>query len=359
MRNVDRVQPGSGLTAIATRAARTAAIPEDVMAGRVIMMFFLLLGSASAQFNAGSPTMTGRVRVRVSFADQASCDPTTQVTLTEYQGATFAENSVNGQCTAEFFDVPAGNYRVAVVGGDVANSDKVDVALSPGMTEQVEVRARHASSPGVQEFASAAFVTVGELGVPSNARKEFEKAKRLITKQDWAKAKERLSTAIAIYPRYAAAYNNLGAVYSFMGDTEQACEALQKAADLDDHMALAYLNLGRVSFATKDFPAAEKFLSRALSLGPPDTGELMLLAYAQLADRHFEEVIATSRQAHRSQLKHHAYLHVVAAKAQATQGRNDDSIEELKQFLTEEPTGRRADKIRNTLTAFRAEGQAQ
>jgi hypothetical protein len=85
----------------------------------------------------------------------------------------------------------------------------------------------------------------------------------------------------------------------------------------------------------------------------------MLLAYAQLADRHFEAVIETSRQAHRSQLKQHAYLHVVAAKAQATQGRNDDAIEELKQFLTEEPAGRRADKIRNTLSAFRAEGQAQ
>src|SRR5215472_4303869 len=269
------------------------------MAGRLIMMFFLLLGSASAQFNAGSPTMTGRVRVRVSFADQASCDSTTQVTLTVYQGATFAENSVNGQCTAEFFDVPAGNYRVAVAGGDVANSDKVDLALSPGMTEQVEVRARHASGPGIQEFASATFIAVGELGVPSDARKEFEKANRLITKHDWAKAKERLSRAIAIYPRYAAAYNNLGAVCSFMGDTGQASEALQKAADLDDHMALAYLNLGRVSFATKDFPAAEKFLSRALRLGPPDTGELMLLAYAQLADRHFEEVIATNRQAHR------------------------------------------------------------
>jgi tetratricopeptide (TPR) repeat protein len=329
------------------------------MAGRLVTMFLLLLGSASAQFNAGSPGMTGRVRVRVSFADQASCDPNTQVTLTAYQGATFAENSVNGQCTAEFFDVPAGNYRVRVVGGDVAKSDSVDLALSPGMTEEVDLQARHVGASTIQDFAAAGFVSVGELGVPSDARKEFEKANRLITRQDWAKAKERLSKAIANYPRYAAAYNNLGAVYSYMGEAGQASEALQKAADLDDHMALAYLNLGRVSFATKDFPSAEKFVSRALSLGPPDTGELMLLAYAQLADRHFEEVIATSRQAHRSQLKQHAYLHVVAAKAQATQGRNDDAIEELKQFLTEEPTGRRAEKIRDTLTAIRAEGNAQ
>ena len=328
------------------------------MAVRLIVMF-LLLGSASAQSNAGSAVMTGRVRVRVSFTDQAACDPSTRVALTAYEGSTFAENSVSGQCTAEFFDVPAGNYRVRVVGGDVANFDNVDLALSPGLSEEVDVRARHASGPAIQEFAAAAFVSVGELGVPPSARKEFEKANHLISKQDWPKAKEQLSKVIAIYPQYAAAYNNLGAVYSHMGDTAQASAALEKAATLDDHMALAYVNLARVSFAMKDFPAVERFVGRALSLAAPDAGELTLLAYAELADRHLEEVIATSRQAHQSQLSHHAYLHVVAAKANELQGNRDDSMAQLQQFLNEEPTGRRADKVRGTLAAVRAEAKAQ
>lgn len=201
-------------------------------------------------------------------------------------------------------------------------------------------------------------MSVGELGVPDNARKEFEKANHLISRQDWPKAKERLSKAIAIYPQYAAAYNNLGAVYSYMGDAGQASEALQKAADLDDHMVLAYLNLGRVSFATKDFPAVERLVGRALSLSAPDSGELTLLAYAQLADRHLDQVIATSRQAHRLQLTNHAYLHVVAAKANELQGKTDESMAELQQFLNEEPAGRRADKVRSTLAALRAEARA-
>lgn len=329
------------------------------MAGRLIVMFLFFAGSALAQFNAGSAVMPGRVRVRVSFADQVACDPTTRVVLTSYEGSTFADNAVNGVCTAEFFDVPAGSYRVKVVGGDVANSDSVDLALSPGMTEEVDVRARRASGPGIQEFAAASFVSVGELSVPPSARKEFEKANHLISKQDWPKAKERLSRAIAIYPQYAAAYNNLGAVNSYLGDTTQAYEALQKAVILDDHMALAYLNLGRVSFISKDFPAAEKFLGRAISLAAPDAGEFTLLAYAQLAERHLEEVVATSRQAHRSQLSHHAYLHVVAAKAQAMQGKGGDAMAELQQFLNEEPIGRRADKVRSTLAAARAEAKVQ
>ena len=329
------------------------------MAGRLVVVFTFLLGSASAQYNMGSTAMTGHLRVRVSFSDQAACDPSTRVALTTYQGSTFAENPVSGQCTADFFDVPAGNYRATVVGGDVAHSDNVDLALSPGMTEEVEVRARHASRSSVQDFRTAAFVSVSELGVPNNARKEFEKANHLISKQDWPKAKDRLDQAIAIYPQYAAAYNNLGAVYSHLGDMVQAFEALQKATTLDDHMALAYLNLGRVSFARKDFPAVEQFVGKALSLAAPDAGELTLLAFAQLEDRHLDLVLATSRQAHRLQLTHHAYLHVVAAKANELQGNSDELMAELQQFLNEEPTGQRADKIRNTLAAFRADAKAQ
>lgn len=328
------------------------------MAGR-LAVFLLLAGSAFAQFNNGSMAMTGRIRVRVSFGDQAACDATTRVELTSYEGSIFGDNGVSDLCTAEFFDVPAGNYRARVVGGDVANSDRVDISLGPGATEEVEVRARHASGSGIQDFAAAAFVSVGALSVPPSARKEFEKANHLISRQDWPKAKERLSRAIAIYPQYAAAYNNLGAVYSYMGDATEASEALQKAATLDDHMALAYLNLGRVSYATKDFPAVERFVGRALSLGAPNAGELTLLAYAQLADRHLEQVLATSGQAHRLQLSHHSYLHVVAAKADAMQGKSDEAMAELQQFLSEEPAGRRAEKIRSTLAAARAEGSLQ
>ena len=183
----------------------------------------------------------------------------------------------------------------------------------------------------------------------------FEKANHLISKQDWVKAKDRLGKAIALYPDYAAAYNNLGSVCSHMGDIGQAREALQKAVTLNDHMALAYVNLGRLSFTTKDFPGVETFIEKAISLAAPDAEQLKLLAYAQLADHHLDQVIETSRQAHRSQLSHHAFLHVLAAKADELKSKSDDSIAELQQYLIEEPTGPRAEKIRNVLAAFQAQ----
>jgi hypothetical protein len=110
-----------------------------------------------------------------------------------------------------------------------------------------------------------------------------------------------------------------------------------------------------VSFTTKDFPEVETFIEKAMSLAAPDAEQLKLLAYAQLADHHLDQVIETSCQAHRSQLNHHAFLHVLAAKADELQGRSDDSVAELQQYLREEPAGPRAEKVRNALTAFQAQ----
>jgi tetratricopeptide (TPR) repeat protein len=329
------------------------------MTGRLVVLLFLLLGEACAQFNTGSVVMTGRVRVQIWFADHSACDASTLVALIANDGFTLADNAVDGHCVAEFFDVPAGNYRVKVTGADVANADSADFALSPGMTQDLEVRARHTGGSETQGFAVTAFVSVSDLSVPATARKEFEKANHLISKQEWAKAKERLNKAIAVYPQYAAAYNNLGAVCTHMGDIGQAREALQKAITLNDHMALAYVNLGRLSFAAKDFPAAEALIAKAQSLASPDAEQLKLLAYSQLADHHFDQAIETSRQAHRSQLSHHAFLHVLAAKADELQGRSDDSVAELQQYLREEPTGPRAEKVRNVLAAFQAQAITQ
>jgi tetratricopeptide (TPR) repeat protein len=223
------------------------------------------------------------------------------------------------------------------------------------MTQTVEVEARHLGrSDEIQGHAASAFVTVSEFGIPSAAGKEFKKANDLIAKQQWTRAAERLRRAIAIYPQYAAAYNNLGAAYARMGDMAEARASLEKAITLNDHLAMAYLNLGRVSFTEKDFPGVEASIEKALSLAAPDAAELTLLAYAQVADRHLDQAIATGRQAHLSQLTHHAFLHVLAAKADELEGKREDCAQELQQFLNEEPTGRRADQVRHVLANLQA-----
>lgn len=323
---------------------------------RFVVPLLLLVGTALAQFNAGSAALVGHVRVRVLFTDNAHCDPSTQVQLSGATGFAVDESTVNAQCVAEFFAVPGGNYQLTVTGAEVASAESVNFSLSSGMTHDVEVQARRTGADNaIPSYATSAFVSVRELSVPSAAEKEFEKANRLIVKREWAKATERLRKAIAIYPQYAAAYNNLGAVYCRTGQVAPAREALQKAIALDDHMAMAYVNLGRVSFTAREFPEVEAFIGKALSLAAPDADELTLLASAQVADRHLDQAIETSRQAHRSQLNNHAYLHVVAAKANELEGKDDAAVAELQQYLSEEPTGKRSERVRTMLAKFQTQ----
>lgn len=201
----------------------------------------------------------------------------------------------------------------------------------------------------------ASFVSASDLGMPTRAAREFEKADRLAAKREWAKASERLQKGLAIYPRYAAAYNNLGALYSYLGNNTEAREALERAIALDDRLTPAYVNLGRLSFLGKDFPSAESLLAKALSLAPAQNAdELFLLAYAQLADHHLDEALLTSRQAHVGGFDRHASLHLLAANAYEQQNKIDDCIAELQFYLSEEPDGSSAEKVKRALATLQA-----
>jgi Flp pilus assembly protein TadD len=326
------------------------------MTGRLIALVSILLGAACAQIENGSSDVVPRLRVRVSFSDHAPCDPSTRVMLTRGMGFALAEGSVNGECVAEFFDVPSGKYRVTVSGAVTTNADQRDVEVNPVISQDLEVRATHSvEADPIHWAASASFIPITDLGVPDKAAREFEEANQLIAKQDWNRATERLHRGLAVYPKYAAGYNNLGAIYSQLGNEAQAREALEKAIALDDHLAPAYVNLGRLSFLQKDFPNAESLLTRAITLAPAtNADELFLLAYSQLTDRHLDRALQTSRRGHATKLDHHAMLHLVAANAYEQQSRIADSIFELELYLSEEPSGPQADKARNALTKFRA-----
>lgn len=331
------------------------------MTGRSIAVVLLLLGTACAQIESGSSEVARRVRVRIAFLDHAPCDSSTRVVLTGAMGFALVEGSVNGECTAEFFDVPLGRYRVTVRGTDTANADEGDVEVNSAITQELEVRARHAEESDPNRLAArTSFISVTELRVPSNAAKEFEKANRFIAKQDWAKATGRLHKGLAIYPKYAAGYNNLGAAYSHLGDNAQAREALQQAITLDDRLAPAYVNLGRLSFLEKDYSSAESLLTKAVNMAPAENAdELFLLAYAQLAGRHLDQALQTSRQGHEAKLDHHAYLHLVAANAYEQQNKIAQSISELQTYLSEEPNSARGEKVRSAIATLQAQVAAR
>jgi flagellin-specific chaperone FliS len=323
------------------------------MACRTFVLLFLLVGAVFAQLDTGLTSLIRRVRVHVAFMAGGSCDASTQVAVIGRKG-TVAQGFTNNECVAEFSNIPAGEYHVIVSGRAFPSTDTDHVAIDSSDTRDIEVKVQLGGQPGEAGGAQAgSFVAAVDLGIPANAAKEFDKATALIANQNWTKALERLNRAIAIYPAYTAAYNNLGVVYARVGDRAREREVLQRAIRINDHFAPAYVNLARMSIAAGDFRDAVTQLNKANAFDPSDAMTLVLLTYVEFMEQQLDEAIVTSRKAHSMQ-QPHASVHWVAARAFEQKHQAGDAITELRMFLNEEQTGLRAEAARKELAALQA-----
>jgi Tfp pilus assembly protein PilF len=251
-------------------------------------------------------------------------------------------------------NVPVGTYHLIVSGQNLTDTDSGSIMLDSTGSPEVEVKVRRANEAEQTPSASAgALVSAADLAIPLKAQKEFDKANGLMAKRDLNGAVQDLNKAIGIYPSYAAAYNNLGALYARLGDHGKEREALEKAVSINDHFAPAYVNIGKMNIASGNFADAEFALNKASSLDATDAMTLVLLTYVEFMERHLDPAIAIGRKAH-TLPGPHAYAHQIAARAFEQKREGVNAIAELNLFLQEESTGPRADGARKELAALQA-----
>ena len=77
-----------------------------------------------------------------------------------------------------------------------------------------------------------------------------------------------MQRAIELDPKYADAYNLLGAVRGTAGDIAAARAAFRTSLRLDPHDVVTYLNLAQLEMAAGQRDAAADLFAEALSLDP-------------------------------------------------------------------------------------------
>ena len=312
--------------------------------GRACLAVVLLASSAVAQFE--SSTIERHVKLRLRFANGV-CDSTTHVQLSGTSGP-ISDRRPDDQCEVDFTNVPTGSYHVELSGQGFAQSEDIVTTTNGNSDFEVELK----GSGNQKATAGGPVISAADLGAPAKAVKEFDKSNLFINQQEFSKAIQSLNRAIAIYPQYASAYNNLGAIYARLGDHAKERDALERAISLDDHLAAAYLNLGRMNITDRNFPAAEAVLRKAASYDPTDSVALMLLSFCQFEDNHIDDAISTSHLAHGLRGKH-SFVHIVAAESLESKHDTPGAIAELELYLKEDPAGDRADAVRKELATLR------
>ena len=319
----------------------------------LVLLTLFVVPCVYAQSRLVSFDGTG-IRVRVISSDGHTCDFQANVSLMSISGAHVAQDLTNAECEVYFANVVAGSYHVAVSGTGIETSDSGRFDFDSTGHQDVEVNIKRAGSVNQSgpTRPSSPLVAAVDLSIPERARKEFDKANQFVTKGNWQRAIERLNKAIAIYPQYAQAYNNLGVAYGHLGDRVRNIEALEKAISLNDHFAAAYLNLARIAIVDRDFPQAEVLLNKATAIDPSDPQILGALANMELLNHHYDQALATCRKAHSTARGVHAVVHYVAARIFEQENRPLDALSELRVFLSEEQSGPRADAARREMIAL-------
>jgi tetratricopeptide (TPR) repeat protein len=324
----------------------------------VVLLFLLAAVPAVAQFGS-----TGRarctIRVDVLSATGGHAPARLQVQLMQaMNNFPVAMDFTNSSGTAEFDNLQPGQYSVRVSGKGIKTTKSGVIELNDWnvfMSTTVVVESASADQPG--EPRGGAAVAAADLNVPEKAVKEYDRGNEEMAKKHWSKAIDHFDKAIAIHPKYSAAYNNMAVSYGQTGQKDRQREALQKAISANDHCVPALVNLAHLDFADKHVSQADDLLNKAVAADPTNVEALSFLAEVQVQEGHYQQAIEVAQKVHSLPHQHFAIVHYTAASAYEHEGLIPEAIAELHVYLQEEPQGPRADLVRKVLPDLEKEAK--
>jgi VWFA-related protein len=243
---------------------------------------------------------------------------------------------------------PAGTIPAVNVGGTYMESvfARLDFAQKLLDEQNREMEERHKQSA---KLIAEGTISALDLGAPPKALGEFNKATELLRQRDSKQALEHLQKAVAAYPKFVSAHNDLGLAYLDLNDTDHAKQEFETAATLDGKFAGSFVNLGKLSLSQKDYTAATTSLERAAALRVGDVKVLTVLAYAQNGAHDYHHAIDTAVRVHSLEHAGMANVHYVAA-ASAIALKDFAVVQrELELFLKEDPANPLAPSARYNL----------
>ncbi len=313
---------------------------------RFLRSVLLVTTCAAPLFGQANPEE--QLNVRVIYENDRTVPANLRVELLSVYGSSIATRTTDGFGSVILARLRPAKYKVRVSGVGVVTTETGELDLSdsgPNSTIYVSVKKEASDQIG------SGSLSVADLNVPSAAKKEFDKGTDSMEKKNWTEAKDHLTRAISLYPKYALAHNNLGMTYLKLGQGAAAVESFQNALHFDENIGQANIYVGQFYYDNKDYKQAEPFLQRA-AVGEPQNPQILLaLANAEMKNGEAEPALANARKVH--SLPDHqkfAIAHLVAAQILSDRGDNQKVAEQYRQFLKEDPSSPLAPRVQDALT---------
>lgn len=130
---------------------------------------------------------------------------------------------------------------------------------------------------------------------PKDARKAFDKGRSEFRKQKWANAQKELDKAVQIYPKYAAAWHQLGLVHEKQNKLEEARNAYAKALEADPKFVSPYLQIALLDARESKWQEVADTTDRVLRLNPFDFPQAFF--YNSVANFNLRKLDAAEKSA--------------------------------------------------------------
>lgn len=313
-------------------------------------IFFLFAPGLSAQRPLSSDSRGGsnaEINVQVRNPDGSAAPRGIHLRLEAQEGGSSADcvTETGGKCA--FRPGSGGMYiiRISQLGYQEVS---VDVNLVDTLRAYVNIvlRPDPGSSSDSHSEASGISVSAFDLGVPENARQEFEKGQHALNENKLDASISHFRKAIKLYEPFPQAYALVGTAYLEKKDWKEAEKALKRAITLDSKSSDAYLALGAVLNQTKEYPRAEAVLLRGLELNPEAPGGHYELAKTYWELGRWQEAAPHARKAV-SLTPDLASPHVLLGNILLRERNAQGALHEYQEYLRLDPNGSMAEGVRN------------
>ncbi|MCS7026768.1 MAG: tetratricopeptide repeat protein [Bryobacteraceae bacterium] len=139
--------------------------------------------------------------------------------------------------------------------------------------------------------------SITSAAAPKDAKKAFEKGRELARKQKFAEAQKEFEKAVQIYPKFANAWQDLGAVHEAQNRPEEARKAYLQALEADPKLVKPYLQMAWIAARENKWQECLEASDRALKLNPFDfPGAYFVNAVANLNLQKFDAAERSARE---------------------------------------------------------------
>ena len=186
---------------------------------------------------------------------------------------------------------------------------------------------------------------------PKDATKALDKARDEEKKQKWQDAEKELNKAVSIYPKYAAAWYELGNLQRQQRDIEAARQSYAKSLEADPKFVSPYLELADMAGRDQKWQETVDDTDRLLHLNPVDFPQAWLLnaiGNFNLGKLDAAEKSAREGLSHDS-AHHYPKMNLLLGVLLAQKRDYPGSAENLRTYLQYSPKAEDAEQVKKQL----------